>query len=75
MTSLKVTDGAGSQLSDAVALPVLAGAVLSVHSIVILAGQRVITGGVLSSTIITWRQVLLFPQSSVAVQVLLMVYS
>ena len=75
VTSLEVTTGAGSQLSVALARPVLAGAVLSVHSMVTLAGHEVITGGVLSSTVMIWRHVLLFPQASVAIQVLLMVSS
>ena len=75
VTSLEVTTGARSQLSVALATPVLAGAVLSEHSIVRLAGHEVIVGGVLSSTVITWRQVLLFPQASVAIQVLLIVSS
>src|SRR5690606_9028585 len=40
------------QLSVAVAIPVLEGSVLSLHSIVMSSGQ-VITGGVVSSTVIT----------------------
>ncbi len=43
LTSLKVIEGVESQLSVAVALPVLAGAVLAEHSIVIFIGQ-VISG-------------------------------
>jgi hydrogenase maturation factor HypE len=42
--SLKVIAGIAAQLSVAVAIPVLAGSVLAVHSIVIFGGQ-VITGG------------------------------
>jgi hypothetical protein len=38
-------------------------------------GQKVITGGVLSSTKMTCKQELEFPQSSVALHVLLIVYS
>ena len=49
VTSLKVIPGVVSQLSVAVALPVLAGNVLAVHSIVIFGGH-VITGAWLSST-------------------------
>jgi hypothetical protein len=64
-----------SQLSVAVALPVLAGIVLAVHAIVTFAGQLVNTGGVLSSTVITCTQVLVFPQSSVASHVRVIVYS
>jgi hypothetical protein len=63
-----------SQLSVAVALPVFAGSVLAVHSIVILPGH-VIVGAVLSSTVMVWTHVLLLPQSSVAVQVRVIVYS
>ena len=75
VTSLKSTAGAGSQLSEAVAEPVLAGSVLSSHSTVMLAGQRVITGGVLSSTVMVWAQVLLLPHASVAIQVRVMIDS
>ena len=53
VTSLYVTTGAGSQLSVAVAFPVLDGSVLAVHSMVIFGGHSVMTGGVLSSTVIT----------------------
>jgi hypothetical protein len=74
VTSIKVMVGIISQLSDAVADPVLAGRVDAVHSIVTLIGH-VITGGVLSSTVITCTQVLKLPQSSVAFQVRLIVYS
>jgi hypothetical protein len=63
-----------SQLSVAVALPVLAGSVLAVHSIVTFIGQ-VIAGAVLSSTVMVWTQLLLLPQSSIAVQVRVIVYS
>ena len=49
VASVKVTVGVPSQLSDAVAVPVLAGSVLAVHCIVVLGGQ-VIVGAVLSST-------------------------
>ena len=51
VTSLNPMIGADEQLSVAVAVPVLAGAVLSEHAIVIFGGQ-VITGGTLSSTTI-----------------------
>src|SRR5574339_1181348 len=74
ITSSKKMIGVGSQLSVAVALPVLAVIVLAAQSIVIFGGQ-LSTGAALSSTTITCRQVLLLPQSSVARQVLLMVYS
>ena len=66
--------GTASQLSVAVAVPVFAGKVLAVHSIVSEAGH-VMTGGVLSSTIIVCVHVLLLPQSSVAVHVLTIVPS
>jgi hypothetical protein len=74
VTSLKVTAGALLQLSEAVAVPVLAGKVLAVHSIVIFGGHE-ITGGTLSSMKIVCAQVLAFPQSSVAVQVRVIVLS
>ncbi len=44
--------GAGEQLSTAVAVPVPAGKVLPVHAMVRFGGQ-VITGGVLSSMVIS----------------------
>ena len=65
-----LTAGAGSQLSVAVAIPVSAGSVLSVHSNVTSAAHIVITGGVESSICNICKQVLLFPQASVAVQTL-----
>ena len=74
VTSVDVTVGAVSQLSDAVAVPVLAGNELAEHSIVTFAGQ-VITGATLSSTTIVCVQVLVLPQSSVAVQVRVIVNS
>jgi hypothetical protein len=75
-TSVEVMVTDASQLSVAVAVPLEPpGAVLAVHWIVILGGQNVITGGVLSSTKIVWEHVLEFPQSSVASHVLVIVYS
>jgi hypothetical protein len=62
------------QLSVAVAVPVLAGNVTAVHSIVISTGH-VMIGGVLSSTVIVCTHVVLLPQSSVALQVLVIEYS
>jgi hypothetical protein len=51
VTSVDVMVGVASQLSVAVAVPLLPpGIVLAVHSMVIFGGQKVITGGVLSST-------------------------
>src|SRR5688572_16079777 len=50
ITSIGVTTGVAVQLSVAVAVPVLAGAVLAVHSTVIFAGQ-VMTGGTSSSIV------------------------
>ena len=70
-----MTTGAGSQLSVALARPVLRGKMLSSHSMVTLIGQSVITGGVVSSTVMTCVQFVPFPHASVAVQVLVMVYS
>ena len=74
VTSVKFTVGEASQLSVDVGFPVLAGNVLAVHSIVTLIGQT-IDGGALSSTVITCKQVPVFPQSSVADQVLFIVRS
>lgn len=74
VTSLEVIVGVLSQLSVAVAVPVLAGNVLAVHNTVIFAGH-VIEGAALSSTKITWTQEAELPQSSEAFQVLLIVYS
>ena len=74
VTSVKVTFGIASQLSVAVALPVFPGKVLAVHSMVTLFGQ-VIIGGVLSSTRMVWLHVFILPQSSVAFQVRVIVYS
>ena len=74
MKSANVTSGIASQLSVAVALPVFAGKVLAVHSIVVFGGQ-VIIGGVLSSTRMVWLHVVILPHASVAFQVLVMVYS
>ena len=75
VTSVDVTVGVASQLSVAVAVPFAPpGAVLAEHSRVRFGGQ-VITGAVLSSTTMTCRHVLELPQSSVALHVLLMVYS
>lgn len=73
-TSVNSTNGFPVQLSVAVADPVAGGKVLSVHSIVTLAGQ-VMTGGTLSSTNMVCKQVLELPQSSEAIQVRLIVNS
>lgn len=73
VTSENVTAGI-EQLSVAVAVPVLAGSVLSEHSIVTSTGQ-VITGGVLSSTKIVWLQVEELLHASVANHVLVIVIS
>ena len=72
--SEKAILGEVSQLSVAVARPVLPGAVLAVHEIVTFAGQ-VITGATLSSTTIIWIQLVELPQPSDAVQVLVIVNS
>jgi hypothetical protein len=74
VTSLNDIVGVRSQRSVAVAVPVTAGRVLDVHSIVTFTGQ-VMIGGVESSMVITWLHVLLLPQSSVALHVLVIVYS
>ena len=60
--------GAASQLSVAVAVPVFAGKEEALQLIVIFAGH-VITGAVISCTVIVWLQVLKLPQTSVALQV------
>ena len=72
--SLNVMIGAPSQLSVAVATPVLAGCVIALQLMVTFGGQ-VMTGGVLSSTKIVCRQLLELPQSSVATQVRFIVLS
>jgi hypothetical protein len=72
--SVKFVVGVASQLSDVVGLPVFAGSVLAVHSIVTLGGQM-IDGARLSSTTMVWTQELELPQSSVAVHVLVIVNS
>jgi hypothetical protein len=66
--------GVASQLSVAVANPVLPGSVEEEHSIETFGGQ-VMAGGVLSTIVICCKQVLEFPQSSVADHVLVMVRS
>jgi hypothetical protein len=66
VASVYVGVGAVWQLSVAVALPVLPGSVLAVHSIVTLAGH-VIAGGVVSSIVMSCAHVLLLPHASVAV--------
>ena len=74
VTSSKVTTGAISQPSVALAIPVLSGDVESVHSMVTSAGQ-VISGAVISCTKIVALQVDELPQVSVAVHVLVIEYS
>ena len=68
VTSLYVTAGDISQLSDEVAVPLFAGRVVSSHSIVTSDGQEVMTGGVVSSTVISCAHEVLFPHASVTVQ-------
>src|SRR5215216_7134027 len=76
VTSVEVIATIRSQLSVAVAVPLdPPGAVLAVHWIVMFGGQKVMTGGVLSSTTIVCVQLLELPQSSVARQVRVIVYS
>src|SRR5687767_4691922 len=62
------------QLSVADALPVAIGDVSEVQSIVVSGGQ-IITGLSESSTLIIWMQVLELPNTSVAIQVRIMVIS
>jgi len=66
--------GAGSQISIAVAKPVVSGSVDSVQKAVTSAGQ-VITGAAVSSITIVALQVDVLPQSSDAVHVLTSVYA
>src|SRR6266581_38573 len=65
--SLKLTLTA-PQPSWAVATPVALVSVSAGHSSTTFGGQ-VMTGGVVSSTVIVWTQLLLLPQASAAVQV------
>src|SRR6188768_929695 len=75
VTSLKLMIGVASQSSVAVALPVSAGSVLAVHSIVMFTGQ-VISGARLSpGAVMIWIHIEVFPQSSVADHVLKIVLS
>src|SRR5690606_40953694 len=61
------------QLSVAVASPSTLGSISSSHSTVTLAGQ-IITGGVVSSTVIVCTQSIALPQLSTAVHVRSIVY-
>ena len=60
------------QMSDPVAMPVASGEVDIPHSTVASGGQTM-AGGVVSTTVMIWVQVLVNPHSSVAVQVRVMV--
>src|SRR6187431_836095 len=66
--------GIGLQLSIAEAMPVSIGSVLSVHSTVIFGGQLMV-GTWLSSSMIVCSQVLVLPQTSIAIHVLMIVIS
>ena len=66
--------GLVSQLSVAVAYPVFDGSVEAVQSTVLPDGH-VITGGVVSSTVMVWTQVATLLCASVAVHVRVIVYS
>ena len=68
IASAEVITGARSQLSVAVAVPVLAGRLDAVILMVTGAGQ-VMTGGEISRTVIVWVQLAVLPQLSEAVQV------
>src|SRR5438034_11657550 len=63
--SVKVMAGLPPQLSVAVALPVLAGAVEAPHWSC-LSGGHVTTGGVVSTKLMCWTHSLWLPQASVA---------
>jgi hypothetical protein len=69
VASVYVTVGVASQLSEEEGFPVLAGNVLAEQSTVTLAGQ-VILGALVSTIVINWVQVLELPQSSIALNVL-----
>jgi len=64
--------GLGSQLSVAVATPVAFVEVEAVHATDLSLGQ-VITGGVVSATVMVWVKLAVWPQVSLADQVLTMV--
>ena len=66
-----MTAASGSQLSAAVANPVFAGSMGSPQSIVASGGQTR-SGGVVSTTVMTWSHDELLPAESVAVQVRVM---
>ncbi|MBK8706728.1 MAG: hypothetical protein IPN33_26200 [Saprospiraceae bacterium] len=66
VTSTNVTTGEASQMSVAVAIPVTAGDVLAVHDNVTPDGH-VMTGGVLSSTVMVCVHLIMLPAPSVAV--------
>jgi hypothetical protein len=63
--SVKVKVGTPPQLSDPVGLPVEPGNVL-VPNVMVIFGGQVMTGGVLSNTVMVWAQVAELPQASVA---------
>jgi hypothetical protein len=67
MLSVNPIAGAGSQLSVAVAVPVVPGADDWSHSIVVFAGQ-LMTGATESVTVMVWSAFAELPQLSVAVQ-------
>src|SRR2546427_8374829 len=69
--SLCVITGVGSQLSVAVALPVTIGSLEVLHWTVVSGGQ-LITGAVVSTTVMVCWQELLLPAQSMAVQVRVM---
>src|SRR5688500_20387916 len=68
VTSADVNKGVPPQLSEPVGLAVFDGSVLSSISIVMFGGH-VMTGGVISLTVISCAQVVEFSQASVAVYV------
>jgi hypothetical protein len=74
ITSATVTVTVPPQLSVALTLPILDCGTAEEQLTVVFGGVPVITGGVWSFTVITCDEVELFPQTSVAVQVLVMVY-
>ena len=72
VTSAKLSVGLGSHASVAVAVAKLG---VAGHWIVLGPGKLAITGAVVSSTLIVWLAVALFPHASVAVQVRVTLYS
>src|ERR1043165_2123419 len=65
--SLELITGVPPQLSVAITAAVLAAGTALAHWTVTSAGMLVITGGLVSLTVMVWTWLLLLPQASVAV--------